>query len=197
MKQLIIITIILFTAATLKAQDFKQDLATARTAYSAGKLEDAHFALQQAFAEMDIIIGKKVLELLPLKMDSLNVNSKDDNVYSNVGFIGATIHRSWEMHTQTADLSIINNSPLIGTISAFINSPLGGMMNSDKSKMVKVQGYKARLEKEDNSNGLPDYTLEIPLASALITFKVNNTSDAQIISFANTLPLSQIAKLIQ
>ena len=41
------------------------------------------------------------------------------------------------------------------------------------------------------------YELQIPLGSALITFKVDDCTDTQILNFADTIPLQQIAKLIQ
>ena len=118
---------------------------------AANKLEDAHFALQQAMVEVDILTGKKVLQMLPSSLDTMHANMKSDNVYANSGFIGATIHREWggmngQQGAQSAQLDIINNSPLIGTLNAFLNAPIiGGMMNSEKSKSIKIQGYKARL----------------------------------------------------
>jgi hypothetical protein len=75
--------------------DFKTQIATAKKSYSAGKLEDTHFALQQALQELDMIIGKEVLKIMPQKIDSLSANPKDDHVAANVGFVGATIHRSY------------------------------------------------------------------------------------------------------
>src|ERR1044072_325825 len=128
MKYLIILGCILFTT-NIFSQDFKTDIATAKTAYSSGKLEDAHFALQQAMQEIDIIIGKEVLNLLPAKMDTLSANTSDDEVTSNVGFMGSTIHRSYGQNN-SVDLSIIGNSPLISTLNTFLNTPLlGGMMS--------------------------------------------------------------------
>lgn len=194
------ITLIFIAGFTFnsKAQDFATAMATAKSAYSAGKLEDTHFALQQAMQEVDIVIGKEVLKLLPLKMDVLAINSKDDNVSSNIGFVGATIHRSYGTIERKADLAIISNSPLVAMINTFLNTPmLGGLMNDGKTKTVKVQGYKARLEKQDGSSGKIDYELQIPLGSALITFKVNDCTDSQILDMANTIPLQPIAKLIQ
>ena len=84
-------------------------------------------------------------------------------------------------------------------MNTLLNTPiLGGMMNDGKTKTVKVQGYKARLEKQAGStDDKNDYELQIPLGSALITFKVDDCTDIQILDFANTLPLQQIAKLIQ
>jgi hypothetical protein len=89
--------------------------------------------------EIDMIIGKEVLKQLPGKMDAFTANSKDDNVTSNVGFIGTTIHRSYGP-ANDVDLSINGNSPLITTINAFLNTPLlGGMMSNGNNKVIKVQ----------------------------------------------------------
>lgn len=186
----------LFTTAVF-SQDFSTDIATAKTAYTSGNLEDAHFALQQAMQEIDIIIGKEVLNALPAKMDTMSANIKDDNVMSNVGFMGSTIHRSYGQN-DGVDLSIIGNSPLISTLNTFLNTPLlGGMMSNGNNKIIKVQGYKGQLTKNDNGNGQADYTIQIPLGSSLITFTAKNTTDTQITTWANTLPLQQIAKLLK
>src|SRR3954469_422689 len=96
MKKIILFFAIIFLTEIVSAQtDFKSVVANARSSYAAGKLEDAHFSLQQALGELDIIIGKEVLKLLPTQLDDLNANSKEDNVTANVGFIGATIHRGF------------------------------------------------------------------------------------------------------
>ena len=196
-----IITLITFIAFTTTgiAQDFAKAMTSAKTAYNAGKLEETHFALQQAMQEVDLIVGKEVLKLLPPKVDTLTFNAKNDNVASNIGYVGATIHRIYEKGNRKADLSIISNSPLVAMMNTLLNTPmLGGMMNDGKTKTVKVQGYKARLEKQAGStDDKNDYELQIPLGSALITFKVDDCTDTQILDFANTLPLQQIAKLIQ
>ncbi len=199
MKFFILSATLLFTTATAAAQDFAKAMTTAKSAYNAGKLEETHFALQQAMQEVDLIIGKEVLKLLPLKMDSLSINTKDDNVASNIGYAGATIHRSYGKASRKADLSIISNSPLIAMINGILNTPmLGGLMKDGKTKTVKVQGYKARLEKQPGStDDKNDYELQVPLGSALITFKVDDCTDAQILDMANTIPFAQIAKLIQ
>ena len=200
MKRIIIIICTVFFTMSVLAQDFTKDITTAKTAYTAGKLEESHFALQQAMQEIDLIVGKEVLKLLPPKMDSLTINTKDDNVSANAGFIGTTMHRSYGKFTKKADLSIISNSPMVSMLNTFLNSPLlGGMASGDgNTKTVKVQGYKARLEKKSGSaEGKNDYELQVPLGSALITFTLDDCSDTEIMAMANTIPLPQIAKLIQ
>lgn len=203
MKTFIILFALLYITAAANAQqdqDLSKYLATAKSSYSANQLEDAHFALQQAIVQVDILTGKKVLELLPASLDTMKAAPKDDNVYANTGFVGATIHRTWgQGGAQTAELDIINNSPLINTLTAFLNAPLiGGMMNSEKSKAVKVQGYKGRLNNDgESTTGPSEFSLQIPLSTALVTFKVTGATEAQVLKFANSLPLQQIAKLIQ
>jgi hypothetical protein len=193
-----LIAVITFTG-TCVAQDFTKAMATAKTSYNAGKLEDAHFALQQAMQEVDLTIGKEVLQLLPSKMDVMETVVKDDNVASNVGFVGATIHRAYTKGTRKADITIISNSPLIAMTNTILNTPLlGGMMSNGNNKNVKVQGYKARLEKQPGSTSDKNsYELQIPLGSALFTFKVDDCTDSQILAFAETIPLQKIAKLIE
>lgn len=200
MKSLIILSSFIFiTSANAFAQgDFKSQMTTAKKSYASGKLEDAHFALQQALQELDIIIGKEVLKLMPQKLDSLASNPKDDHVAANVSFVGATIHRSYGKMGKLS-VEIINNSPLIGTLNAFLNSSLlGGMARDENTKIVKVQGYKARLEKQgENSDGKPNYNLQIPFNAALMTITANGLDESQILSAANSFPLADIAKLIQ
>lgn len=197
MKTFIFLIIMMLITATGFSQNFATDIKTAKTAYASGKLEDAHFALLQAMQEIDMIIGKQVLSLLPQKMDTYAVNTKDDNVTSNVGFVGTTIHRSYGANSEV-DLSIIGNSPLVSTLNAFLNMPLlGGMMSNGNYKIIKVQGYKAQLDKQEDTNGKNDYTIQIPLGSSLVTFTGKNTTDTQITAWANSIPLQDVAKLVQ
>ena len=198
MKKILIFSISVAFTGLLHAQDFKTEISTAKTSYASGKLEDTHFALQQALQELDIVIGKEVLKLLPAKLDTMSTVAKKDNVTSNVGYIGATIHRSYGLGSlNNATIEIISNSPLIGSINAILNMPMAGMMRDENNKTVKVQGYKARLKKSDNSTGGANFKLEMPFSSSLLTFEATNTTEAAFLALANTLPIAQITKLIQ
>jgi len=190
------ISFLLFSAVG-RTQDFKTDITNAKQSYSSGKLEEAHFALMQAMQEIDIKVGQEILKLLPAKMDTMNANVKEDRVAASSGFLGTTISRNYGV-SRSGDLSIISNSPMVSTLNTFLNTPmLGGMMSDGNTKIVKVQGYKGRMTKEDHGDGTIGYSLEIPLSNALITFKVSNCTDTQMQAMANTLPLQQVAKLIQ
>ena len=199
MKSISILLIFILINTLLFAQgNFKTQITTAKQSYSTGKLEDAHFALQQALQELDIIVGKEVLKLMPQKLDSLASNPREDHVSANAGFIGATIHRSYGRQGKVS-VEIINNSPLIASLNTFLSSSLlGGMARDENTKVVKVQGYKARLEKQgENSDGKPNYNLQIPFNGALMTITANELDETQVLSIANSFPLDNIAKLIQ
>lgn len=180
------------------AQGFKEAVSKAQTAYTGGNLEDAHFSLMQAMQELDMIIGKEVIKLLPAKLEDRNANTPRDEVTSNIGFIGATIHRTYGTTPKLADLSIISNSPMIAMLNTVLNTPLlGGMMADANNKTVKVQGYKGRLTASELSDGKKKYELQIPLGSALVTLAVDDCTEGQILGMANSLPMQQIAKLVQ
>jgi hypothetical protein len=197
MKSITILFSFVFVSMALFAQgDFKKQMTTAKNSYATGKLEDAHFALQQALQELDIIIGKEVLKLMPQKLDSLASNTKEDRVGANVGFIGATIHRSYGKQGKVS-VEIINNSPMVSAVNAALNSSFG-MTRDENTKIVKVQGYKARLEKQgESSDGKFNYNLQIPFNGALMTFTADGLDESQVLSAANSFPLADIAKLIQ
>jgi hypothetical protein len=128
----------------------------------------------------------------------LNANSKNDNVTANVGFIGATIHRDYGTPEKKGEIEIISNSPLLGTLNAFLNAPIiGGMMRDENNKLVKVQGYKAQLERTDAGNGKYNYKLNVPFSSSLLTLSVDNSTESEILGMANKIPFGDIAKLIQ
>lgn len=200
MKKIFLLSVAFATVITLSAQnDFKKELASARTAYSAGKLDDSRTAMQQMLYELDMITGKEVLKLLPQKMKDKAVLTNQDNVTSASGFLGVIIHREWgtaagNTENKNVNVDIISNSPLITSINALLSVPFIG--NSGGNKVVKISGYKALITKTENGNGA-DYDLQMPLNNALITLKAPGLSQDDIIALANTLPIESIAKMLQ
>jgi hypothetical protein len=183
------------------SQDFDKNLSTAKTSYSSGKLEDARFAMEQMLADLDAAIGKEILKMLPAQMGALKTVTADDNVMgSSAGYAGGLyVHRNYGADPKIAALEIVNNSPLMNSIGAILNTPLmGGMMKNENQKTIKVQGYKSLLTKNlDSDTGKTNYELQMPLNNTLVTLKVNDTNEGEITGFANTIPLAKIAQLAQ
>ncbi|MGZ3845506.1 MAG: hypothetical protein ACXVLT_02745 [Flavisolibacter sp.] len=196
MKRIIILFIVIATCSTSNAQDFAKRLTEAKTAYSAGKLDDSRFAMEQMLQELDIVTGKEVLKMLPNQMGDKQVNMKADNVSGSSGFVGVVIHREYgNVDTSKAELEIISNSPLIASINAILSVPFMGA--SGDNKIIKISGYKALVEKVSGPNNRTDYEIQLPLTNSLITFKAPGASQDDLVKMANTLPVSDIAKLLQ
>lgn len=184
----------------VRAQDFDKNLATARSSYSSGDLENARFATEQLLRDLDIAIGKEILKLLPTQLSTLKANEKDDNLTGGSGYAGGLfVHRSFGATPKTASIDIINNSPIINSIQTILTMPvLGGMMRDENQKQVKVQGYKSLLNRTvDSESGKTHYELQIPMNNTLLTLKMDDTTEAEITQAANTLALAKIAQMAQ
>jgi hypothetical protein len=197
MKKILSLVFVL-TCATLSAQDFSKNLATAKSAYAGGKLEEARFAMQQMMNDIDIVVGKEIVKLLPMKMDAMNANVKSDNVAANTGLAGVVIHRDYGTGEQTCNIDIMGNSPMVATINAFLSLPFMGNSGDGTQKVVKIAGYKGMLQKSvDTETNKTDYTLQVPIRSTLLTLAVPNSTEADVMRLANTIPVQEIAKLVQ
>jgi len=196
MKTLILTILSLVSGISLYAQNFNKNLATARTAYSAGKLEDSRFAMQQMLQELDLMAGKEVLKILPEKMETLSVNTANDNVSGAAGFAGAVIHRDYGSADKTASIEIISNSPLISSINAILAIPFIGRGGNGNQKIIKIEGYKALVQKND-ADSKSSYDVQVPMGSTLLTLKAEGLTEDAVVKFASTLPMSDIAKKLQ
>ena len=196
MKKLIFLLIC--ASVTGNAQDFSKNITTARDSYSSGNLEEARFAMQQMLNDLDMAIGREVLKMLPSKMGSLATNSGNDNVTANTGLTGVLIHRDYGTGEKTFNLDLMSNSPLVASINAILSIPFMGNSGDGTQKIIKIDGYKGMLQKSvDEETKKTDFTLQVPIGSTLLTFTAPDTSEDEVIKMANTIPLSQITKLVQ
>jgi hypothetical protein len=195
MKKILLLVSIYFLASQAKAQEFNRQMAEAKAAYSSGKLDDSRFAMQQMLQELDLVAGKEILKMLPLKMLDQSQNPANDNVSSTSGFLGTVIHRDFGTEDKKVTLEIISNSPLLTSVNALLSLPL--IANNGDNKMVKIAGYKGLVTKLSGDVSKPEYELQLPLNSSLITLKAPGYSQEQVIQMANTLPLAQIVKTLQ
>jgi hypothetical protein len=201
MKLLFCTLFTLLLAGGLKAQEFAKQLTTARSSYSGGKLEDARFAMQQMMVELDILTGKDIMALLPPKLDTISANAAKDNVSGSSGFAGVIIHREYGMMNQNggteprATVEIITNSPMISTLNSLLSLPF--IANNQDQKVIKINGYKALVQKISGTDNQVDYEMQLPLNATLITLKAPGYSQDKLIAMANSLPIQEIAKTVQ
>lgn len=198
MKNIYYLIIFFFLSTVSFAQDFNKNVASARNSYAAGNLEEARFAMQQMLNDLDMAIGREVLKMLPAKMGSFSSNASNDNVTANTGLTGVVIHREYGSGDKILNLDLMSNSPLVASINAILSIPFMGNSGDGTQKVIRIDGYKGMLQKTvDEETKKTDYTLQIPIGSTLLTFTAPDTSEEEVVRMANTIPLSQITKLVQ
>jgi hypothetical protein len=200
MKKIFLLTIYFsFFSLMAFSQDFAKNLNEAKSAYSSNKLSDSRFAMEQMLKELDMAIAKDILKLLPTKMDALSANTKADNVSGSSGSgIGLYVQRTYGADGKTATAEVINNSPMITTLNAFLSMPLIGNMADSNQKRVKVQGYRSVLTKTtDSDSGKTSYELQVPMNNTLFSLKMSDTTEGDILRLAETVPLPKIAEMAQ
>lgn len=196
-----ILTIIfcsLLLTNTASAQEVEKNLNDARSAYNSGDLEAARFALQQAMYELDQAIGREILKLLPDRMGALLFNESDDEVGSaNMGFVGLHLSRNYSNdQDQRAELQIIADSPLLAGINAILAMPVIG--RDPNQKRIRVDGYRGLLQRSESSDGNISWDMQIPFGSSLLSVSFKDIAEENtVMDMANTIPIQQIARLIQ
>lgn len=201
MKKMIIAffgMIFLLPAIVVFGQGAEANLKEARAAYGSGDLEAARFALQQAINEVDLVIGKEILKLLPAKLGELTFTEADDVLGAgNLGFAGLHLSRSYgKGEPQNVELSIIADSPLMAGINAILALP--AFAADPNQKRVRIGGYRGLLQKSDSGAGEVNWDLQIPFGSSLLSMSFRGISDEKTVTdMAGTIPVDQIARMIQ
>ena len=201
MKKLIlsILTVSLVTAVT--AQEFDKSMASAKSAYGSGNLEDARFNLENALREVDVAIGKEVMKVLPTTLGTLAYNTKDDNVSGmSSSFAGLFVHRTYgTAEDKNAYIDIISDSPMMAGINAIISMPMVMNSGDGNQKVIKVQGYKTLLTKQaDDTGKVTGYEAQTPFGNSMLTLHYNgNITEAEVVKLANSIPLEKIIAIAQ
>jgi hypothetical protein len=199
---IIIIAAMILSLSVVQAQEFEKHIASARTSYSAGNLEDARFNLENALREVDAAIGREILKVLPTSLGGLSSDAKNDQVTGMSGSIlgGLYVHRVYgNTQDKGITLDIVSDSPIMAGVNAILAMPM--IMNSGNpdQKVVKVQGYKSLLNKKVNENNESSgYSLQTPFTNSMLTLDYQgNISEADFLKIANSLPIEKIVKLAQ
>lgn len=201
MKNLILSILTLGLCTVVMAQEFDKSLASAKSAYSSGNLEDARFNLENALREVDVAIGKEVMKVLPTTLGTLAYNAKEDNVTGmSASFAGLYVHRTYgTAQDKNAYIDIVSDSPMMAGINAILSMPM--IMNSgdNNQKVIKVQGYKTLLTKQADENGqVTGYDVQTPFGSSMLTLHYSgNITEAEITKLANSIPIEKIVSVAQ
>jgi len=197
-KILILLTVAVFTApgAFMSAQEVTASLDEALSSYKSDNLEDARFTLQGALNGINQAIGKEILAILPDEMNGIpKVETGDDVTGVNTGFAGLFISRSYMAEDRNASIEIVSDSPLLAGINTILAMP--GFMTSDENqKRIKIEGYKALLTRNTDSQGMVSYDLQMPFSGSLLTFQCAGIEDEnEVIAMAKKIPVDEIVTI--
>jgi hypothetical protein len=110
--------------------------------------------------------------------------------------LGVIIHREYgQADSNKIELEVIGNSPMVATVNGILSLPL--IANSSDYKVIKIGGYKALVQKATGTNDHVNYEVQLPLNSSLITFKAPGYAQDQVLKMANTIPVADIARMLQ
>jgi hypothetical protein len=197
-KILILLAVAVFTipGAFINAQEVTASLDKALSSYRSDDLEDARFALQGALTGINQAIGREILAILPDEINGMSmVETGDDVTGVNTGFAGLFISRSYSAEDRNASIEIVSDSPLLAGINTILAMP--GFMTSDENqKRIKIEGYKALLTRNTDSEGIVSYDLQIPFSGSLLSFQCAGIEDEnEVIGMANRIPVDDIVAI--
>jgi hypothetical protein len=197
----IIFALFMISARVAFAQDdVEKALADATSAYDGKNLQDARFALEQSLQAIDVVIGKEILKLLPTELDPFACDVNEDNVVGGSGgLVGLNVSRYYKSKkdsVSTFQISIINNSPMIATINAYMTNPMFMNSSDGSQKIVRVAGYKAVLNKRTDDNKITGYEIQMPFNQSLMTFTADGvTNENDMLALAEKVDIKGIVKL--
>ncbi len=180
------------------AQDVPGHLNQAVSAYGISDLQGTRTALQEALNEINQVIGKEILDLLPATLAGMEKVAVQDNVTgANLGFAGLFVSRVYSATDKNASIELVSDSPLMAGINALLSLPV--FLNKDPNqKRITVKGYKALLTRSTDEAGNVSYDIQLPAGNSLLTFKCTGIPEENAVTgMINSLLLEEIMKKAQ
>jgi hypothetical protein len=196
-----LIVLVIFAVLSVAAQDVQSNLDAARSAYNAESQLAARDNLQQALIELNNLIGKEILNIMPSALANLAANTQEDNIIGGTGFVGLLVGRTYgEENIKHIEVTLANESPMLAAVNSFLsNDMLSGLMASQTGqKQVTINGYKGMLEKSDDDRANSTFTINVPLGDSLFTFETTGfDSETDVVVLAQQIKLDEIVALLK
>ena len=198
MKKIYLILFTFSLTTGLHAQEMvTAKISEASSSYTSGNLQDARYLLQQSLTELDVLICKEVMAILPSEIQGLQYNATEDYITGNaMGIIGSSVTRKYgEPEQKQIGFVFMNNSPMLTSITMFLTNPLLVNTADGSQKSIKVEGIKSIIQNNDlEKNNM--YTIQIPLNQSLITLEFDQFSEAEAIKAAESFNISEIQEIL-
>ena len=198
---LIIILVVDCTILSAQTTDVKAELATAKSSYTSGNLEEARFALERSLNELNNVIAKEIRVLLPDQLGGMPAFNPDDESTGNIGGAGIFVSRTYkEGELREAEVTISDHNPMIAMVNTFLsNSMLTSVVMAESGqKSVKVNGYKGMLQESESDDGGLAFSINIPFGDSLLTLETEGIdSEDDALAMAEEVPIDKMAELVK
>ncbi len=193
-----IASVILFVFFAAAQDDVTTNLDNAGSNYSSGDLENTRFELQAALNGVNRAIGEAILDIMPETPGGMEIVPESDNVMgTNNAFAGLTVNRDYKSETRDASFSILSDSPILASVSSLLNMSVF-LAADENQKRIKLDGYKALMTREENSDGEVSYSFQLPFGNSLMMFDCSGVSDEdEFMSIAESIPVKEIIDIVQ
>ena len=193
-----IASVVLFVFFAAAQDDVTTNLDNAGSNYSSGDLENTRFELQAALNGVNRAIGEAILDIMPETLGGMEIVPESDNVMgTNNAFAGLTVNRDYKSETRDASFSILSDSPILASVSSLLNMSVF-LAADENQKRIKLDGYKALMTREENSDGEVSYSFQLPFGNSLMMFDCSGVSDEdEFMSIAESIPVKEIIDIVQ
>jgi len=178
----------------LTPPDVNEQISNARAAFADNSYTEARFYVQQAIVGIELQIGYKILESMPIDVLGVSADKSQDEVFSaGAGFVGMNVNREYPNEAGTIKAIVANNSGENMGVQMAVSSPT--MSGYDENiKITRYKGYKAVIEVDDYSG----YKISIPFGQSSVFMLKCGTCDTeeQLMEAANLFDIDTYKNLL-
>lgn len=167
----------------------------------------AQLSLQDAINEINNLMGGQIAEALPDEINGLTSEGEEATNAAGMGFLGGgtAVSKRYQHPSKaenSAEVSIITNSPMLSTLNMFMGNPA---MMGQEYKSVRVGTRRAIMKSQtedyymDNgsSKQIRSSELQVPLSQTLITLNLRGfASEQEELAFAGKLDIEKIRTML-
>ncbi len=175
--------------------DVLQNIADAESAFKDSKYSESKSYVRQALWDIELEIGRKLLNSLPESVEGLKFIKEDDRVTSTgIGFVGLLIERVYQgKDDMELNCTIGNDSAILGLAGTYMMGVLY-MSSSDETnhKTIRFKDHRAMIEYDDSEG----YKLSVPFgqSSVFVLQGVNFDSEEHFMRAADNFDIETIKK---
>ena len=192
-----LLTITFAAIAQSNTQKFESAISSAKTSFGNNQLLEAHASMLLALQDLEMTMCKKVLALLPEKLNGMPRQTDISEIRGLAGSMGNTIERYYNGEDPSSARITITMNSLMVVAFGKMTTDMTASGAADDRKMVEIKGYKGNLRKEKITENVFGYVLSIQMGTSIIEFQMKNVNEEQMLKHANELKLKELGEWLE